>query len=143
MGSERHRKTGHYLIGSAVLWGLGTWAVEWFVHYEESLFRAIAAAAGGLLAGWFTALVLGRLAKWGFGFKTMMAAGLLFGVAFASGAVSGLNFALSGFRRDAVRFDWESFQAFVLSVAVVPAAALGIVTGLYVRLQVPRTGKKA
>ena len=143
MGNERSRKTGHYLIGSALLWGLGTWAVEWFVNYEESLFRAIAAAAGGLVAGWCTALVLGRLAKWGLGAKALMVAGLLFGVAFASGAVTGLNFALSGFRRDAVRFDWESFQAFVLSVAVIPAAALGIVTGLYVRLQVPRAGKKA
>jgi hypothetical protein len=142
MGSEKKPKTGHYLIGSSVLWGAGQWAVSWFLLWKETLSRAVAATAGGIMAGWFTALVLGRLAKWGLGPKLMMVIGLVLGVAFSSGAVAGLDFVFNKSIPDVVeRVDWESLGKFVISAAAIPAAALGLVTGLYVRSSIPRPQK--
>jgi len=136
VGKDKKPKTGHYLIGSAFLWAAGQWAVSWFVA-EENLRRTIAAASGGLVAGWSTALILGRFAKWGLAPKGMMVLGFVFGIVFASGAVAGLDAALKWYSADKIEVDWTSLQTFILSVAVIPAAVLGIVTGLYVRSAVP------
>jgi hypothetical protein len=145
MGDKKQpkkEKTGHYLIGSALLWAGGLWAVEWFVNYESSLWRAFMVAAGGLLTGFTSALILGRIAKWGANYKILMGLGIVLGVAIASGAVTGIRQFLSGIKPDAIKVDWDSFKAFLLSVAVVPAAALGLVTGVYVRSSIPRPKTK-
>lgn len=141
MGDDKKPRTGHYLIGSAFLWAAAHWAVAWFVT-DLPLFPAIAASGGGLVAGWCTALALGRIAKWGATAKMMIVFGLVLGIAFSSGAVTGLNYAISGFKPESVKIDWESFQKFVLSTAAVPAVALGVLTGLYVRSSIPRPKPK-
>jgi uncharacterized membrane protein len=140
--AESKPKPGHYLIGSAMLWAAGSWAGSWFITPEASFFKVISAAAGGIAAGWSTALILGRLAKWGVGAKVLMVLGLVLGIAFASGAVAGLNYAISHYRAEAVQVNWELLLDFLTKATVIPAAVLGILTGLYVRSSVPRPAKK-
>ncbi len=140
--AESKPKPGHYLIGSAVLWAVGSWAGSWFITPEASFFRVLSAAAGGMAAGWSTALVLGRLAKWGLGARVLMVLGLLLGVGFASGAVTGLNYALASWKAEAVEVNWELLLDFLTKATVIPAALLGLATGVYVRTSVPRPARK-
>lgn len=134
----KKEKTGKYRLGSALIWAAGQWAVEWFVFPEHTLGQAVAAAFGGLLAGWATASLLGFLAQWGAGPWLMMIAGLVVGVAVMSGAVHGIDWGLALLRDKSRSFDTEKLLAFLKSWSVVPAIVLGVLTGLYVRVQVPR-----
>ena len=142
MGSDKKEKgkkekTGRYRLGSALVWGAGQWAVEWFVFPEHSLGQAIAAAFGGVIAGWTTATLLGVLAKWGAGAWPMMIAGILVGVAVMSGAVHGIDYGLAILQSRPRVLDLDRFLKFLMSWSVIPAVVLGIITGLYVRIQIP------
>jgi len=99
---------------------------------------SLGAGFGGLVAGWTTAALLARFARWGAGAKVMMALGAILGVLIASGAVAGLGVAIQWFRMDRLDFDWKTLDKFVLSGAAIPAAVLGLLTGLYVRSRIPR-----
>lgn len=146
MGSDKKekepkQKTGKYRLGSALIWGAAQWGVEWFVFPEHSLWQAVAAAFGGVVAGWTTATLLGFLARWGASAWPMMVAGLFIGVAVMSGAVQGITYGIALLWKQPATFDLDKLLLFLKSWAVVPALVLGVITGLYVRIQIPR--KKA
>src|SRR5205085_11161277 len=132
---------GGYKWGSAMIWAGGQWAVCWFVT-EDLLWPTISACFSAFFAGWTTSALLGRFAKWGANAWVMMILGVLIGVAVFSGAFSGLSSAFDWWRTKNVKVDWDKLQAFLLSWAVVPPAALGLLTGLYVRAKTPQGGKK-
>ncbi len=134
---DDQRKAGKYRLGSALLWAAAQGAAARFL-WEQGVGKTIGAAFGGLVAGWTTAALLGRFAKWGAGAKLMMLVGVIIGVAVSSGAVAGLSAAIEWFRVDRLQFDWEKLWRHVLSAAALPAAVLGLLTGLYVRLRIPR-----
>lgn len=138
---EKKEKTGKYRLGSAIIWAAAQWGVEWFGFPEHTLGQAVAAAFGGLIAGWTTASLLGLIAKWGAGAWPMMIAGLLIGVAVTSGAVHGIDYGLALLNKKPQVLDTDKFLTFLKSWSIVPALVLGVVTGLYVRIQIPR--KKA
>ena len=71
----------------------------------------------------------------------MMVLGVLVGVAVFSGAFSGSPRPMTGGQTKNVTVDWDKLQAFLMSWSVVPSAALGLLTGLYVRSKTPK-GKK-
>ena len=143
MGSDKEKKpkTGWYRFGSGLIWAGGQWAVEWFLYPEGDLRSAFAAVAGGFAAGWVTAAILGKFAKWGLGWKPLMAIGLVLGVTLASGAVHGLSSALSWWSAKKVEVDWEKLRDYLISWRVAPSAALGLLTGLYVRAKIPKPKK--
>ncbi len=126
-------------MGSAFIWAGGQGAASWFAGF--GLWMSLGAGFGGLVAGWTTAALLGRFARWGAGAKIMMALGIILGVLIASGAVAGLGVAINWSRMDRLDFDWRTLDTFVLSGAAIPAAVLGLLTGLYVRSRVPRETK--
>jgi len=134
--SEEKPKTGKYRMGSALLWAGAQGAVAWFM--QEGLWKTAGAGFAGLVAGWTTAALLGRFARWGLGARMMMLLGVILGVAVASGAVTGLGAAINWFHLKKLEFDWENLGRFVLSSAAIPAAVLGLLTGLYVRSRIPR-----
>lgn len=135
------KKGGGYKWGSALLWAGGQWAVNWFLTPETSLWTVVTACFSAFFSGWTTSALLGRFAKWGANAGVMMVLGVLIGVAVFSGAFSGLSAALDWWRAKNVSVDWDKLQALLLSWSVVPPAALGLLTGLYVRMKVPQ-GKK-
>lgn len=137
--SDAPPKPGKYRLGSAFIWAAGLCGVAYFTEKGSYL----ASGFGGLIAGWGTASILGRLAKWNMNAKGLMVVGVLVGVILASGAVAGLHKAISSLRADKVEFDWGQLVAFVLSGAAAPAAVLGLLTGLYVRNKIPRPESKA
>ncbi len=139
--SDEKPKTGKYRLGSALLWAAAQGSVAWFAM-KAGLWKSIGAGFGGLVAGWATAALLGRLAKWGAGVKAMAVLGLVIGVAVASGAVAGLSAAINWYYLGRLDFDWDGLGKFVLSTAAVPAAALGLLTGIYVRSRIPRPPKE-
>ncbi len=157
MGSEKKPKGGGgggFKWGSAMIWAGGQWAVCWFIT-ENTLWATISACFSAFFAGWTTSVVLGRFAKWGANAWVMMILGALVGVAVFSGAFSGIGAlinwmsakglvgaSLGAVTSNAPSVDWEKLQAFLLSWAVVPPAALGLLTGLYVRMKTPKGGKK-
>jgi hypothetical protein len=141
MGEAKKPKTGWYRTGSAFLWAGAQLGVEWFV-YPEASGSAIGAAAGGFIAGWIVASLLGTLAKWGLGPKALFPIGALLGVVAASGAVYGLSSVLTWWAAKKVEIDWSRLEAFVTTWRVAPAAALGALTGLYVRARIPAPKKK-
>jgi len=150
MGSEKKPEKkksggGGYKWGSAMIWAGGQWAVCWFVT-EDLLWPTITACFSAAFAGWTTSALLSRFAKWGANNGVMMLLGALIGVAVFSGAFSGLGAAIEWFTAKglfgtamtaatatAPKIDWEKLQKFLLSWAVLPPAALGLLTGLYVR----------
>lgn len=141
MGSDKEKKpkTGWYRLGSGFLWAGGQFAY-WYLDPTRSSWPSLCASA--FIAGWSTAAILGRFAKWGAGYKVMMVSGILVGVAVFSGAFSGLSQALDWWHAKSVKVDWTKLQDFLLSWSVAPPAGLGLLTGLYVRSKIPRPKKK-
>jgi len=137
--SDEKRGTGKYRLGSAFIWAGAQGLSAGFAG--SGLWMSLGAGFGGLVAGWTTAALLGRVARWGAGAKLMMALGVILGVLIASGAVAGLGVAINWFRMDRLDFDWRLLDKFVLSGAAIPAAILGLLTGLYVRSRIPRETK--
>lgn len=132
---------GGYKWGSAMIWAAGQWAVCWFVT-EDKLWATISACFSAFFAGWTTSALLGRFAKWGANSWVMMILGVLVGVAVFSGAFSGIAAVYDWYQTKNVKVDWDKLQAFLLSWSVLPPAALGLLTGLYVRANTPSGGKK-
>jgi hypothetical protein len=155
MGADKKSKGGGgggFKWGSAMIWAGGQWAVCWFIT-ENTLWATISACFSAFFAGWTTSAILGRFAKWGANAWIMMILGALVGVAVFSGAFSGIGAlinwmsakglvgaSLGAVTSNAPSVDWEKLQAFLLSWAVVPPAALGLLTGLYVRMKTPKGG---
>jgi hypothetical protein len=135
--SDEKPKTGRYRLGSALLWAAAQGSIAGYLM-EAGLWKSIGAGFGGLVAGWATAALLGRVATWGAGARVMAVLGIVVGVAVASGAVAGLSAAINWYHVGKVVFDWDSLGRFVLSTAAVPAAVLGLLTGLYVRFKIPQ-----
>ena len=144
MGSEKEKapKTGWYRFGSGLLWGGGQFAYNWFLTPELRLTATLSAVFSAFIAGWTTAAILGRFAKWGLGYKALMPLGVLVGVAVFSGAFSGLSSALNWLATKEVKVDWLKLQEFLLSWSVAPPAGLGLLTGAYVRAKIPVPKKK-
>jgi hypothetical protein len=138
--SENKPKAGKYRLGSALLWAAAQGSIAGFAMHA-GLWKSVGAGFGGLVAGWCTAALLGRFAKWGAGAGVMAVLGVVFGVAVASGAVTGLSAAIQWYHFRTVSFDWNNLGQFVLSTAAIPAAVLGLLTGLYVRSRIPRPPK--
>ncbi|MBV8879201.1 MAG: hypothetical protein JO332_04505 [Planctomycetaceae bacterium] len=139
MGDDK-KKGGGAKLGSAFIWATGQWAVCWFVT-EDTLWATVSACFSAFFAGWTTSALLGRFAKWGANAWVMMLLGVLIGVAVFSGAFSGISAAITWWKTKDVKVDWDKLQAFLLSWSVVPPAALGLLTGLYVRSKSPK-GRK-
>jgi hypothetical protein len=135
--SDEKPKTVKYRLGSAFIWAAAQGSIAWFAM-GAGLWKSVGAGFGGLVAGWATAALLGRFAKWGAGAAVMAVLGLVIGVAVASGAVTGLSAAINWYYVGKINFDWDNLGKFVLSTAAIPAAALGLLTGLYVRARTPR-----
>jgi len=140
MGDEK-QKSGGYKLGSAMIWAAGQWAVCWFVT-EDSLLHTISACFSAFFAGWTTSSMLGRFARWGANAGVMMILGLLVGLAIFSGAFSGVSTLIDLVRTKELKVDWDGLQAFLLSKAALAPAAMGPLSGLYVRMRVPSTKKK-
>jgi len=157
MGSDKKSKGGGgggYKWGSAMIWTVGQWAVCWFVVPEKyRLWAVISACFSAFFSGWTTSAILGRFGKWGANAWVMMILGVLVGVAIFSGAFSGIGAlinwlsakgivgaSLGAATSSAPSVDWEKLQSLLLSWAVVPPAALGLLTGLYVRMKMPKGG---
>lgn len=133
---EKKPRVGRYRLGSAFLWAAAQGAVAWF--QEPGVFSTLGAALGGAIAGWGTASLLGWFARFGAGAKVMMISGLVLGVGIASGAVVGVGYAISHLRPGEVKVDWDTLGRSFTSGAAIPAAVLGVVTGLFVRAKFPR-----
>jgi hypothetical protein len=139
MADDKKKKGGGFKFGSGLIWAAGQWAVCWFVT-EDTLWHTISACFSAFFAGITTAGLLGRFAKWGANAGVMMVLGVLVGVAVFSGAFTGITAAIEWWQTKDVKVNWDKLQAFLLSWSVVPPAALGLVTGLYVKSKSP--GKK-
>ncbi|HXX95135.1 MAG TPA: hypothetical protein VEN81_16045, partial [Planctomycetota bacterium] len=135
-------KSGGYRFGSGLLWAAGQFGYNWFITYEMGGWRTLSAVVSAFVAGWTTALILGRFAKWGAGYKAMMLSGILVGVAVFSGAFSGLSSALEWWETRSIKIDWMKLKDFLLSWSVAPPAGLGLLTGIYVRSKIPRKSEK-
>lgn len=117
-------------LKAALVWGAAQWALDWFVIQSGGLWGSVGAGAGGFAAGWVVTALLNTLARWKIPGKALAVVGLLLGVAAVSGAVKGLSSLFSWFSTKELDFDLDKLQAFVLSLNVVPAAVLGLLTGL-------------
>lgn len=135
------KQGGGYKIGSALIWAAGQWAICWFVT-EDPLTSTISASFSALFAGWTTSALLGRFAKWGANAGVMAILGILVGIAVFSGAFSGLSTLFDWVRAKELKVDWANLEKFLLSKAVIAPLVLGPLTGLYVRMRVPRSKKK-
>ena len=146
MGSDKKEKkppkTGWYRLGSGFLWAAGQFAYNWFITLDLKLGPTVSAIFSAFIAGWSTAAILGRFAKWGAGYKILMFSGILVGVTIFSGAFTGLSSALDWWAAKSIKVDWTKLQDFLLSPSVAPPAGLGLLTGIYVRSQIPRPKKK-
>ena len=144
MGSDKEKKpkTGWYRFGSGLLWAGGQFAYNWFITYELKDRTTYSAIFSAFIAGWTTAAILGRFAKWGAGYKVLMISGVLVGVAIFSGAFTGLSSAPDWWAAKSIKVDWTELQKFLLSPSVAPPAGLGLLTGVYVRTKIPRPKKK-
>jgi hypothetical protein len=117
-------------LKAALVWGAAQWALDWFVIQSGGLWGSVGAGAGGFAAGWVTTALLNTLSRWKIPGKALAVLGLLLGVAAVSGAVKGLSSLFTWFSTKELDFDLDKLQAFVLSWNVVPAAVLGLLTGL-------------
>jgi len=141
MGDDKKKGGGGYKLGSAFLWAGGQWAVNWFLTPDAHLWTIVSACLSAFFSGWTTSAFLGRFAKWGANAWVMMILGVLIGVAVFSGAFTGFSAAMEWWMTKDVKVDWDKLQKLLLDWTVVPTAALGLLTGLYVRSKTPR-GKK-
>lgn len=144
MGSDPKAKSagGGYKWGSAFIWAGGQFAVNWFVTPDQHLWPVISACFSAFFSGWTTSALVGRFARWGANAWITMILGMLIGVAIFSGAFSGLAAAPDWWKAKNVKVDWDKLQDLLLSWSVLPPLALGLLTGLYVRMRVPRGGGK-
>lgn len=142
MADKKAPPKGVSKLKAGILWGAAQWAVEWFLAPQGGLWDSVGAAAGGFAAGWVTTALLNTLARWKVPGKALGVLGIVLGVAAVSGAVRGLSALFSWFSSKTLEFDVEKLQAFVLSWNVVPAAALGLLTGLCVGAAVGKGGGK-
>jgi hypothetical protein len=117
-------------LKAALVWGAAQWALDWFVIQSGGLWGSVGAGAGGFAAGWVVTALLNTLARWKIPGKALAVLGLILGVAAVSGAVKGLSSLFTWFSTKELDFDLDKLQAFVLSWNVVPAAVLGLLTGL-------------
>ena len=142
MAGDKKPKSGGggYKWGSGLIWAGGQFAVNWFLTPETHLWTVTSACIGAFIAGWTTSALLGRFAKWGANAWVMMMLGVLLGVAVFSGAFSGLSAAFDWWKAKDVKVDWEKLEGLLISWSVVPPAGLGLLTGLYVRMKVPKAG---
>jgi hypothetical protein len=143
MGDDKKKGGGGgYKWGSAMIWAGGQWAVNWFLTPDTHLWPVIFACFSAFFAGWTTSSLLGRFARWGANAWVMMILGVLIGLAVFSGAFSGISAAIDWWNSKELKVDWNKLQLFLLSWSALPPAALGLLTGLYVRANTPRSGKK-
>jgi hypothetical protein len=142
MGDEKKKKGGGYKLGSGLIWAGGQWGVNWFLTPDLHLWQIVSACFSAFFAGITTAGLLGRFAKWGANAWVMMILGVLVGVAVFSGAFTGLSAAWDWYNTKDIKVDWDRLQKTLLDWSVLPAAALGLLTGLYVRSRTPQGGKK-
>ncbi len=119
-------------LQAALLWAAAQWALEWFYIQKGGLWEAVAAAAGGFAAGWVTTGFVNTLARWKVPAAALGVLGLILGVVVVSGAVTGLGSLFNWSSTKPLDFNLKDLQAFVLSPNVVPAAALGLLTGLWI-----------
>lgn len=140
--SASKSKEGWYRLGSGLLWAGGQFAVNWFITYEQHLGTTLAAIVGAFIAGWTTAALLGRIAKWGAGANVMMVAGVIIGVAVFTGAFSGLGAVKDWYSTRHVSVNWEELASSLLKWTVLPPIGLGLLTGLYVRAKIPQKAAK-
>jgi hypothetical protein len=143
--ADKKEKKPKYILSSALLWAVAmgaytyaTAGVTYTLANIEVWKPALISAGSGLVSGFFAALFLGRVAKFGTKMGLMMVAGLIVGVLVASGAAAGLKYVLLG----QAEVNWETLLAFIASNAAAPAAVLGILTGIYVRMRIPQQKKK-
>lgn len=99
--------------------------------------HSVAVGFSGLVSGWATAALLGKIARLGAPLKVMVPAGVVLSLVLASGAWAGVSELVGLFKKDAWRFDWHVLGEFVTSWLVVPVLVLGSLTGLYVRSRIP------
>ena len=123
---------GASTLNAACLWAAAQWAVDWFLVQDGGLLQAGGAAFGGFVAGWVTTGLINTLARWKVPAGALGVLGLILGVAVVSGAVNGLSSLFNWFSTKSLDFDLEKLQGFVISWNVVPAAVLGLLTGLWV-----------
>ena len=142
MADKKPAPKGGSKLKAAILWGAAQWAVDWFLVQEGGLWGAVSAAAGGFAAGWVTTALLNILARWKVPGQALGVIGVAVGVAAVSGAVRGLSSLFSWFSTKSLDFDMEKMQAFLLSWNVVPAAVLGLLTGLWIGSKSKSGGKK-
>ena len=139
--SDKPKKPGMYRMGSAFIWALGMGTAGWYM--QEGFWSIIGAGFAGLLSGWGTATLLGFFGCGGARTSLMMIAGLVIGVCVASGAMAVVtSIPMMILRGGAFEMDWEEFWTFVLSAGAIPAAVLGLLTGLYIRGKFAKTEKK-
>lgn len=139
MGDDK-KKGGGYKLGSAFIWTAGQLGVNWFLIPEAHIWQIVSACFSAFFAGWTTSAILGRFAKWGANAWVMMILGVLVGVAVFSGAFTGLSAAWDWYNTKDIKVDWDKLQKTLFDWWVVPPAALGLLTGLYVKSKTP--GKK-
>lgn len=143
MGSEKKPKGGGgYKWGSALIWAGGQFCVNWFITYEQHIWTTASACFSAFFAGWTTSVLLARFAKWGANLGIMMILGVIFGVVVFSGALSGLQSAPDWWKAKEVTVDWDKLLALLTGPSIVPPAALGLLTGVYVRMKFPQSSKK-
>lgn len=144
MGDDKKKSGGGgYKFGSALIWAAGQFGVSWFLTPEAHLWTVIGACFSAFFSGWSTSAMLGRFAKWGANAWVMMILGVLVGLAIFSGAFSGLSALFEWYQTKNLHVDWDKLQDFFSKWEnVVPTAALGLLTGLYVRSKTPSKGKK-
>ena len=116
-------------LKAGLLWAAAQWALDWFVIQSGGLWGSVSAGAGGFAAGWVTTGLLNTLARLKIPAGALLVLGAILGVAAVSGAVRGLSSLFTWWSTKSLDFDLEQLKAFVLSYNVVPAAALGGLTG--------------
>jgi hypothetical protein len=142
VAEKKSAPKGGSKLQAAILWGAAQWAVEWFLVPEGGLWGSVSAAAGGFAAGWVTVALLNTLGRWKVPGKALGVLGILFGVAAVSGAVRGLSSLFTWWVTKSLAFDVDKLMSFLLSWNVVPAAALGLLTGLWIGGKGKGDGKK-
>lgn len=126
---------------SAFIWAASLWAIAWFIT-DENLPEVVSVTFGGFVAGWCSAGLLGKFARWGAGIYAMMVLGVIVGVLFFSGAASALKLFHIWWTEGAVFEDsWEKLKEFIISDTALPTLALGLFTGAFVRAQIPAKKK--
>lgn len=138
-GEGSRKKTGWARTGAAFIWGGAQALIAWYT--DQGFFASVGSFFGGAVTGWTVAALLRWVAMFGAGYRAMVAAGVLLGIAVASGAVIGLNVILTLLNPDRFEIQWDELFVFLVSWSAIVAAVLGAVTGLYVRSRFPAPEK--